>query len=213
MAAVTFTSRFPHILPVVASLGFAALVAVVGLRTFAYQPFNIPTVSMSPSLNAGDYLLVSKFAYNAHDPQRGDIIVFHVPALGDGAYVKRIVGLPGERIQMRNGIVFINGVPAQQRRVADFLETDDFGAVQHVPQFAETLPGGRIDLILDRGASAFDNTDEVAVPPGSYFVLGDNRDNSDDSRGTEGFVARAQIVGPPAFKYIAGGRLVWQPVN
>jgi signal peptidase I len=208
------TSRFPHVLPLAAALGFVVFVAsVFALRTFAYQPFNIPSGSMSPSLNVGDYLLVSKFAYNGHDPQRGDIVVFHVPALGGGAYVKRIVGLPGERIRMRDGILFVNGVPASQHRVADFLETDAFGTLQHVPRFAETLPGGRIDLVLDRFASGFDNTDEVTVPPGSYFVLGDNRDNSDDSRGDEVFVQRAQIVGPPAFKYIVGGRLVWQPVD
>ncbi len=189
---------------------FTPLLAV-GIRMFLYQPFNAVTVSMSPSVVPGDYFLVSKFAYDGRAPQRGDIVAFRVPGKGD--YIKRIVGLPGERIQMRGGVLLIDGKAVPSRRVEDFAETDAFGIVRHIAQFDETLPGGRRDRVLDRGPSDFDNTDVFQIPANSYFLLGDNRDNSDDSRGSVGYVARADIIGPVVVKYLSGGHWAWQKID
>lgn len=189
----------------------APLALAFGLRTFVYQPFNMPTGSMSPTLNIGDYFFASKFAYDSSPPQRGDVVIFRNS--GGAPYVKRIVGLPGEHIQMRAGVLFVDGVAARQRRVADWTETDLFGSIQHVSQYRETLPGGRTDLILDRGTTDMDNTAMFAVPADSYFVLGDNRDNSDDSRLNIGYVARDRILGRAAFKFAQNGRWAWKPIN
>ena len=181
---------------ILTSLGAAAFVALVLGRLFLFQYFSVPTASMTPALNVGDYIFVSRRAYGDAGPARGDVVVVTVPR-SDGAevWVKRIVGLPGERIQMKNGILFVNDVPAPQRRIADFIETDPFGQVLHIPQFEEHLPGGRTDVVLDRGQSDFDNTEVFVVPPKCYFAMGDNRDNSDDSRGSMGFVKRDDIIG------------------
>ena len=184
----------------------------LGVRTFLYQPFNAPTASMSPSVNPGDFFMVSKFAYTSQPPARGEIAAFYVPRK-DAIYIKRIVGLPGERIQMRGGLLFIDGKEVPRRRVEDFVETDMFDTVQHIAQYEETLPGGRRDRVLDRGTTVFDDTNVFVVPPDSYFVLGDNRDNSDDSRATIGFVTRKDLIGPIAYKYVSGGRWVWEKLD
>jgi signal peptidase I len=183
------------------------------LRTFVYQPFNTPAASMSPTLNVGDYFFASKFAYSSSEPQRGDLVVFHTQIGGGLNYIKRIIGLPGDRVQMKNDRLYINGVVVPQRRIADYLEPCE-PAPCRVTQYEETLPGSRTDRTLDRVTNGpFDNTQVFVVPPNAYFVLGDNRDNSDDSRVDVGFVSRGDIIGRVAYKYIENGRLVWKPVN
>lgn len=199
----------------------ALLIALV-IRTFAYQPFNIPSGSLIPTLLVGDYLFVSKFSYGysrhsfpfsimpiegrfwAAEPKRGDIAVFKLPRDGETDYIKRVIGLPGDRIQVINGRLHINRqiVP----KVADgFTEgLDAFGRPSRVPRYKETLPNGvtySVQEIAGDNAIGVDNTDEYLVPAGHYFMMGDNRDNSADSRDRsvgfvpfENFVGRAEVI-------------------
>lgn len=189
------------------------IVAALTIRTFFYQPFDIPSASMEPTLAVGDYFFVSKSAYRSELPRRGDLVVFYDPD-GKTPFVKRIVGLPGDHVQTRKGRLFINDAVTQQRKIEDWIETCDRSVPCHVAQYVETLPGGRSYRVLDRVQDgALDNTLAFTVPADDYFVLGDNRDNSDDSRGDRGFVSRTSISGRVVYRFIAGGKAVWQPVN
>ena len=192
---------------------YALLIAGV-VRTFAYQPFNIPSGSMIPTLLIGDYLFVSKFSYGysryafplgigffngrilGNTPQRGDVAVFRHPPTNREDFIKRIVGMPSDRIQMISGRLHINGEVVARRRIEDHLSRDALGQVRRVPQYEETLPNGRTYVIRegfgDRGPA--DNTREFVVPPGNYFAMGDNRDDSNDSRGW-GFVPADNLIG------------------
>lgn len=191
-----------------------ALLIAGAVRTFAFQPFNIPSGSMIPTLLIGDYLFVSKFSYGygrysfpfglgffdgrifGSAPERGDVAVFRHPPTNREDFIKRIVGMPGDRIQMIGGRLHINGEAVARRRIDDHLSRDSGGAVRRVPQYEETLPNGRTYVIRegfgDRGPA--DNTREFAVPPDHYFAMGDNRDDSNDSRGW-GFVPRDNLIG------------------
>ncbi|KQT88283.1 signal peptidase I [Aurantimonas sp. Leaf443] len=187
-----------------------ALLLALVIRTVLFQPFSIPSGSMMPTLLVGDYLFVSKWSYGfskysipfsppifdgrilASDPTRGDIVVFRKPNEVEVDYIKRLVGLPGDRVQMRGGVLSINGV-AVPREAAGTFEAEDG---TQVPQFRETLPNGVSYLTLDLATdSAGDNTREFVVPPGHYFMMGDNRDNSLDSRFDVGFVPFENLVG------------------
>jgi signal peptidase I len=197
----------------VRTIVYALLIAVV-IRTFAYQPFNIPSGSMIPTLLIGDYLFVSKFSYGysrysmpfglgffsgrifGSTPERGDVAVFRHPPANREDFIKRLVGLPGDRIQMVNGQLVLNGTPVPRRRIEDHVSRDFRGSVRRVPQYVETLPGGRTYVVResdgDRGDN--DNTPEFVVPPGNFFALGDNRDGSNDSR-SWGFVPAQNLIG------------------
>jgi signal peptidase I len=192
---------------------YALLIAGV-VRTFLFQPFNIPSGSMIPTLLVGDYLFVSKFSYGysrfslplglgffggrilGSAPDRGDVAVFRHPPTNREDFIKRIVGMPGDRIQMVGGRLNINGNVVPRRRIDDHLSRDRGGQVSRVPQYEETLPNGRTYIIRegfgDRGPS--DNTREFVVPSGNYFAMGDNRDDSNDSRGW-GFVPADNLIG------------------
>lgn len=187
------------------------------VRTFLFQPFNLPSTSMAPSLNVGDYFLVKKFAYMRSKPQRGDMIVFNTYQ-GDRhvKYVKRIVGLPGERIQIIRGKLYINGTPAILKKLADVQIDCKLRRCMNASELMETLTGARPHRILQMTTDdPLDNSDAVTVPANSYFVLGDNRDNSDDSRTSIGFVSMNDIVGRVAIRYVDGQpqRWVWQTVE
>ncbi len=214
----------------VRTLVVAVLIAV-GVRSFAFEPFNIPSESMLPTLMVGDYLFVSKYTYGyshyslpwslplfdgriwASPPVRGDVAVFKLPSDPSQDYIKRIIGLPGDRIQVRKGVLYINDVAVKRERVDDFLYPLGNGRVVRIPQYRETLPNGRSYLTLDaiRG-SAGDNTQVFTVPPGHYFGMGDNRDNSLDSRFDVGFIPEENLVGPARvlFMSLKKGTSMWQ---
>jgi signal peptidase I len=219
-----------------------ALALAMVVRVFFYQPFNIPSGSMKSTLLVGDYLFVSKmsYGYSRHSfpmglmglnlfsgrifgdqPKRGDIVVFKLPRDNSTDYIKRLVGLPGDEIQMRGGVLYINGAAVPKRRVGDFVTRDDDGAPRRIPQFEETLPNGVTYKVLDAEPNGpFDNTGTFKVPAGHYFMMGDNRDNSTDSRAQwgvgfvsyENLVGRAEIIffsaefdDPDAFRLISPG--------
>jgi signal peptidase I len=199
----------------------ALLIAVV-VRTVLFQPFNIPSGSLVPTLLVGDYLFVSKYAYGysrysipfgpplfegrvwGSEPKRGDIAVFKLPKDNSTDYIKRVIGLPGDRIQVVDGVLRINGQPVKRERIEDFETQDAFGRAIKVPQYLETLPNGVAHRIIERDGDRgyWDNTYEYKVTPGHFFMMGDNRDNSTDSRDEssvgqvpyENLVGRAEII-------------------
>jgi len=211
---------------------FHALIIALVIRTFLFQPFNIPSGSMIPTLLVGDYLFVSKYSYGythyslpfsppifsgrifGSQPQRGDVVVFRLPKDDSIDYIKRVIGLPGDRIQMLDGVLNINGVPVKRERIDDSV-TDDDGVVQRVKRYRETLPNGVSYITLKLTDNGFlDNTQVFTVPPGDYFMMGDNRDNSTDSRvqsqvgyvPDENLIGKAQII----FFSIRGDTHAWE---
>ena len=211
---------------------YAVLIAVL-VRTFAYEPFNIPSGSMIPTLLVGDYLFVSKFSYGysrhsfpfsfppfsgrvlGAEPERGDIAVFKLPRDNETDYIKRIIGLPGDKIQVRNGVVSVNGEPVSRRRIADFVAPGQYGNVVAMAQYVETLPNGRSYTVAEMTEfGGLDNTPVYTVPPGHYFAMGDNRDNSLDSRVLDhvGFIPAENLVGRAEFLFYSsnGSANIWE---
>ena len=192
-----------------------ALLIAFFVRTLAYQPFNIPSGSMIPTLLVGDYLFVSKFSYGysryalplglgffsgrilSRAPQRGDIAVFRQPPSNREDFIKRIVGVPGDRIQMIGGRLHINGQAVDKQRIEDLVVRDGRGRTRHIAQYTETLPNGGPSFTVRESlgdSGPVDNTREFVVPLGQYFAMGDNRDDSNDSRNW-GFVPGENLVG------------------
>jgi signal peptidase I len=223
------------------TLVYAGLIAV-GVRTVAVEPFNIPSGSMIPTLLVGDYLFVSKYSYGysrfslpfspplfagrilERPPQRGDVAVFKNPRDNATDYIKRIVGLPGDKVQMRHGQLYINGNPAPRAPLGTF-EAKDAGIRMALTRYEETLPGpdGKpgnkhqilkaTDGVEQARRPGFDpnrefdpnNTPEYVVPAGHVFAMGDNRDNSADSRfmNSVGFVPIENLVGRAEFLFFS----------
>lgn len=202
----------PFFMPIVAVLGAALLIGLVSVRLWFYQSFSMPSASNEPTLNVGDYFLVSKTAYNSASPQRGDLVVFLGP--DDHTYfAKRVVGVPGDSIQMRKGRLYLNRTIVPQRKVEDRKEDCDAAQPCAIAQYEESLPD-HVYRVLDRMQDGpLDDTPVWTVPAGSYFMLGDNRDNSDDSRADLGFIPRSHIIGRVTYRFLTAGGLTWQPVN
>ncbi len=202
-----------------------ALAIALVIRTLLFQPFNIPSGSMIPTLLIGDYVFVSKYAYGysnysmpfgpnvfngrilATPPKRGDVVVFKLPRDNETDYIKRVIGLPGDRIQMIEGRLYINGVVVPREPIARAVTENREGEEVPVMTYKETLPGDGlrpgvehtiVELEGDHGFK--DNTELFVVPPDQYFMMGDNRDNSTDSRfepesGGVGYVPFVNLVG------------------
>jgi len=185
------------------------------IRSFLFEPFNIPSSSMKPTLMVGDYLFVSKYAYGysrysfplgivpiegriwATQPQRGDVIVFKLPSDTRTDYIKRVIGLPGDRIQVTSGRLYINGNMVPRRYMGTAVEEEPGGATR-LTVYEETLPNGvRHRIYEESDESVLDDTKEYTVPAGHYFMMGDNRDNSQDSRveALVGYVPLENLVG------------------
>jgi signal peptidase I len=220
------------------------VIAVVLFRTLLFTSFSIPSESMMPRLLVGDFLFASKWSYGYSGaslpidwdsgkgkilgrlPERGDVVIFKHP-LDRTDYVKRVIGLPGDTIQMVDGVLVLNGEPVRKQRLADFvlpIDADrgcgpgrssftvrDAGGsfTCRFPRYRETLPGGISYQVLDLGVTDVDNTEPQIVPEGMVFMMGDNRDNSQDSRrpavpnGWVGLVPVENLVGRASFMFFS----------
>jgi signal peptidase I len=206
-----------------------ALLLALIVRTFLFQPFNIPSGSMKSTLLVGDYLFVSKYAYGysrysfpfgpdifsgriwAGEPERGDVVVFKLPRDNSTDYIKRVIGFPGDEIQVIHSVLYINGKPVEREKLDEW--SDDDGV--RYDRYRETLPNGVTYLTLDRDVDGpEDNTQVYEVPEGHFFMMGDNRDNSTDSRVLsavgyvpfENLVGRAEVI----FFSVEEGNAAWQ---
>ena len=193
----------------------SAFVLYVTFTTFLFQPFNIPSESMLPTLKVGDFLFVSKYSYGygryalpfpvdlvpvlrdkrvfSREPKRGDIVVFENEKLGV-TYIKRLIALPGDTLQVKDGIVYLNGEPLKRTQAHDFVDEEG----QAFSAFIETLPSGVSYTILEKDGNMgqLDNTPLITIPPEMYFMMGDNRDRSADSRDPSlGLVHRSAFQG------------------
>ncbi len=180
---------------VLAMLAVSGGVEVVATPLMGWRSFSIPSASMLPTLEVGDYLLTDT-RWKGEMPGRGDVVVFVLPSDGRTDYIKRAIGLPGDRVQMKSGRLWINGAMVPRRDVGMFLAAGD-GPPVMMRRYVEILPGGRAHAILEASdAEPFDTTREFLVPPGHFFAMGDNRDNSVDSRvpGVVGFVPVGNVV-------------------
>lgn len=211
-----------------------ALLLALVIRTVLFQPFTIPSGSMMPTLLVGDYIFVNKFAYGyskyslplspdlfsgrilASEPKRGDVIVFRLPTDPDIDYIKRLIGLPGDRVQMINGVLHINGTAVPKQPDGTFTSDYRLDPGSDVPVFRETLDTGKAFDTLDQIADGRgDNTREFVVPAGHYFFMGDNRDNSLDSRFDVGYVPAENLVGRASIIFFSLGndtsfREIWK---
>ncbi len=212
---------------------YAGLIALV-VRTFAFEPFNIPSGSMIPTLLVGDYLFVSKYSYGysrhsfplslapfsgrlfQREPVRGDVVVFKLPTDNRTDYIKRIVGLPGDRVQLRGGALHLNGEAVKREKIADYVSRDERGSTSRMIQYVETLPGGRPHPIIEiSDTGRLDDTEVFLVPEGHFFLMGDNRDNSLDSRvmAHVGYVPAENLVGRAEFLFFStdGSASLFEP--
>ncbi|NJM91941.1 MAG: signal peptidase I [Rhodospirillaceae bacterium] len=256
------SGAFSEFWEIVKTLLWAAVIAIF-IRTFAYEPFNIPSGSMVPTLLVGDYLFVSKMAYGYSrysfpgglvpvegriwegEPTRGQVVVFRPPGQPETDFIKRVIGLPGDRIQVREGRLYINDMIVERQQIEDYVDPDvdpnvdpNDPANKPPAQYLETLPGGVTHRIVEAKGDTgdYDNTPVFVVPADHYFMMGDNRDGSNDSRATTGgakcstgtinesnreclgpvgFVPKANLIGPAKILFWSYGSSfkVYNPIT
>ena len=204
------------------TLLYALIIAII-IRSLLIQPFYIPSSSMEPNLLIGDRLFVTKYSYgySKHsfpfsppilkkriffkEPKRGDVVVFKTPENNRTDYIKRVIGLPGDKIEIKNGIIFINGSEILRKKLNDFIDTDNKTSNKRVRMYNEYFFNKEINIldITDNGIA--DNTQLFNVPENHFFVMGDNRDNSQDSRfiSTVGFIPYENLVGKAQFIFFS----------
>ena len=202
---------------------FIAIFIALLIRSFIFEPFNIPSGSMKPNLLVGDFIFVSKYSYGfskhslpfsiplipgkifSNTPERGDVVVFKTPENNRTDYIKRVIGLPGDKIEIKNGIIFINGSEILRKKLNDFIDTDNKTSNKRVRMYNEYFFKKEINIldITDNGIA--DNTQLFNVPENHFFVMGDNRDNSQDSRfiSTVGFIPYENLVGKAQFIFFS----------
>ena len=202
---------------------FIAIFIALLIRSFIFEPFNIPSGSMKPNLLVGDFIFVSKYSYGfskhslpfsipliptkifSNTPERGDVVVFKTPENNRTDYIKRVIGLPGDKIEIKNGIIFINGSEILRKKINDFIDTDNKTINKRVRMYNEYFFNKEINIldITDNGIA--DNTQLFNVPENHFFVMGDNRDNSQDSRfiSTVGFIPYENLVGKAQFIFFS----------
>ena len=205
---------------------FYALIIALFIRSFFFQPFYIPSSSMEPNLLIGDRLFVSKYSYGysqhsfpfspkifndrilGKDPKRGDVIVFKTPADNRTDYIKRLIGLPGDKIQIINKDLYLNGIKIEKTQIENSLNINCGQESLEVNLYEETLPNGIKYLSVYRKDSTMVNTDEFIVPDQHYFFLGDNRDCSRDSRflSSVGYVSFENLVGKARVIFLSTDR-------
>ena len=215
-------SKKNNVLSNLKSIIIAILIALL-IRSFIFEPFNIPSGSMKPNLLVGDFIFVSKYSYGfskhslpfsiplipgkifSNTPERGDIVVFKTPENNRTDYIKRVIGLPGDKIQIKNGIIFINGSEILRKKLNDFIDTDKQSSNKRVRMYNEYFFNKEVNIldITDNGIA--DNTQLFNVPENHFFVMGDNRDNSQDSRfiNTVGFIPYENLVGKAQFIFFS----------
>lgn len=212
------------------TIGFALLIAMA-IRTVLVEPFRIPSGSMIPTLLVGDYLFVSKFSYGYsrhsfplsagmfsgrildREPQRGDVAVFKLPLDNHTDYIKRVIGLPGDRIQMKFGHLYINDKEVPRKLVGEYVYRRGNGMSVRGTQYIETLPNGREHRIIEiNDTGDLDDTEVYTVPVGHYFMMGDNRDDSQDSRVLRavGYVPYENLIGPAQFLFLSVDGDLWK---
>ncbi len=217
-----FKSKKNNIFGNFKSIIIAIFIALL-IRSFIFEPFNIPSGSMKPNLLVGDFIFVSKYSYGfskhslpfslpvipgkifPNSPERGDVVVFKTPENNRTDYIKRVIGLPGDKIEIKNGIIFINGTEILRKKLNDFIDTDSNTNIKRVRMYNEFFFNKEINVldITDNGIA--DNTQLFNVPENHFFVMGDNRDNSQDSRfiNTVGFIPYENLVGKAQFIFFS----------
>ncbi|MBR1824977.1 MAG: signal peptidase I [Alphaproteobacteria bacterium] len=214
-----FTGAFAENVKTVILAVFIALL----IRSFWLEPFRIPSGSMYPTLRVGDYLFVTKYTYGYSrysfplglpifggrigykSPERGDVVVFKFPKNTHTDFIKRIIGLPGDTVQVKNGRLYINNKQVEREEIGRYIIDEYVNMPEFYKQYTETLPNGVKHQILEISDNEriVDNTDEFVVPEDSFFVMGDNRDRSDDSRISVGFMPKENLVGKAKFIFFS----------
>ena len=202
---------------------FIAIFIALLIRSFIFEPFNIPSGSMKPNLLVGDFIFVSKYSYGfskhslpfsiplipgkifSNTPERGDVVVFKTPENNRTDYIKRVIGLPGDKIEIKNGIIFINGSEILRKKLNDFIDTDNKTSNKRVRMYNEYFFNKEINILDITDDGIVDNTQLFNVPENHFFVMGDNRDNSQDSRfiSTVGFIPYENLVGKAQFIFFS----------
>ena len=202
---------------------FLAIFIAILIRSFFFEPFNIPSGSMKPNLLVGDFIFVSKwsYGYSKHSlpfslpiipnklfnkyPKRGDVVVFKTPQDNRTDYIKRVIGLPGDKIKINDGLIVLNNNLVLRKKIDDFVDKDKQGNQFRIRQYRELFSNIEFDIIDLRDNGIVDNTNEYIVPDDHFFVMGDNRDNSQDSRfiSIVGYIPMKNLIGKAQYIFFS----------